>query len=432
MPRANPIENISDEEFRATLGRFFARFGENWFARRGDHPVRTLWQKQDFLSSFELYSLAIHIDRCESINATWTRHQLKQIKSDDLKNIRGAAFELAVVSMFGLPPQQSIPAKNGAKALDLTIVTADPSRKLRTSVKNFGESTHHADFLREATRFREHVREINTEKGYGSCEISLHFMKYPGLEGWASVRSSLPDILAGPLGEWNHEEDPPWRLIRKGGDPEWDPTRYSDLIQAFAPYHPNESNNLWSKLEKAYFELSELSPEEGTLNVVVVHVPESASLVACEAWAESWMRERPDRPLSGVILLQTAVVRGAPGRTTLTVSLGVVVNPNHEQADWLESAGLHLDIPVGTEVRGGTRQIVVDEFGRQMDISECYVFQRGDFYVRATNTPTGQHGEMRSPARGVLQHAVMDPMNTGQLFVVKAKVLPDDERLLLL
>src|SRR5688572_16607516 len=128
----------------AELNKYFQvlveAFNEEWLnKKRPINPIQELWQRNEELSTNELYTLAYSIERLSKIDRNWTRQQIKMCKSHDLNNSKGAVFELHALSMMHATQHCIKPAKLNQAGYDGTWHILN-DKEIRISIKNYGTS----------------------------------------------------------------------------------------------------------------------------------------------------------------------------------------------------------------------------------------------------------------------------------------------------
>lgn len=177
-----------------------------------------------------------------------------------------------------------------------------------------------------------------------------------------------------------------------------------------APFHPNERKNLFDKFDEAFFNAQEhVIPKPDGVRVVLMRVPETISLPACDQWAKEYLANNPGGPIDGVYLYQLTVLDQPNGQSVMSHAICITETPR--MAAWRAPAGkprriiaLNLAVGIGTEPTRG--QIVGGPM--MLQLNDGYVYQRGDFYTLYNfdpNKPTNL--TVRNLASGIFQHAVL-------------------------
>lgn len=165
----------------------------------------------------------------------------------------GAMFELLGLNM--LRASSVRPTPTNYPGYDAVVTVADGATIL-FSLKSYGTSTHERTFESESAEtervFIEAVQKLHV------LGLTLRAMtrNYPSAADWKALRQSLPTILGqtnygrGPL----HPVEETWAVAIADPPQEVLPlsnTRLSSQVLFLAPYHQNESKNLFDKLDDA-------------------------------------------------------------------------------------------------------------------------------------------------------------------------------------
>ncbi len=393
-------------------------FGIDWLETIGTNRIQQLWKQPYHLATVELYSLGHAIKRMLIIDPVFTKEKIDEIKSADTKTQNGAFFELFALNSFSYG-HQVIPAKGNNPGYDGTVEIAD-GNSFRLSVKNYSISVHHDNFLKSADEIRTKVEEALLKYGCPPLEIIItHKTGYPATENWKKLAAEIGHVLAtartlqeGKLGTLAVED---WGIILKriNGDGKTfsnNPKSYTLIINS--PFHKNEEKNLHDKLEEACANLVKHSREEtATLkNFVIVHLPKIASREKCEQWAKDYFNMYPGKPISGIILYQPLVTKDKKGNGTyISNGMSVIIRPGIAK-EFLPPA-FRMGFPVGMLERPFGEHAIFIQTSKdaiKIELKDFYIYQHGDHYYDATNTPAGLRGEMNKVASGVFQHAVMN------------------------
>src|SRR5208282_452229 len=113
--------------------------------------------------------------------------------------------------------------------------------------------------------------------GRTGLELRAIAADYPGEEDWAQLKRSISHILSHAPTPGKHPSSGLWRVIVLPISSDFNPLsqRYlSYLVTLLIPQHPNEQQNLISKLDQAYANADRHAVRVGDPNVcraVMVH-----------------------------------------------------------------------------------------------------------------------------------------------------------------
>jgi hypothetical protein len=101
--------------------------------------VQGLWQREDVLSTNELFLLGEAIVNLTTANPSWVAQKIREIKAVDTGQRAGAIFEMLGLNLFQGPNQRVEPAPANNPGCDGSVFFRDGS-SLMLSIKNHGIS----------------------------------------------------------------------------------------------------------------------------------------------------------------------------------------------------------------------------------------------------------------------------------------------------
>ena len=253
---------------------------------------------------------------------------------------------------------------------------------------------------------------------------------YPQDKNWETLRQLLPQVIrqASELGGGVFAaSDNSWILIVRPLESEYDyhPNFLSYKFHMTSPHHKNEYKNLIDKLNSACTNLTKhavlLSPENR--NVIYIHLPASAPVKKCVEWADNYMDDFQEQPISYVLFYQPTISTNLEEDTSYihhcfvqSESKSVPSKSVFPKHDLTIPVGIANSEPSTLELRLGDKTFTIEEE---------YIFQSGNFYVRGHKEGNQETFDIRKRASGVFVHAVI-----GDGAVMKGIFPPQDELLI--
>lgn len=427
---------VYEEEMRFLV----EQFGEKWiFSPKGANPLQQLMARKDELATSELFSFASNLRTLWKQNSKWAKEQIKIIKEGNPNNRQGAFFEINGLGMFESLNQRIVPASRNNPGTDGACFINE-EKILSISLKNYGISTHHENFLRDARKSETIIVElIQTMKPPPIQLLIGSFKSYPDKTNWKALTDQIDKILddfiktkASKL----YMIDDFW-LVRPSRIDESEnyyneKSSYQMLI--VSNYHRNEKKNLVDKLEEACANLSKFGKLESETekNALVIRLSELASITTCKAWANEYLEVNPNKPISAIILYQPTVATStADGRKQIH-NCYQVAHRNDEQIEWLYQKNLNLSFPLrlmSTHPANLKIMKAIDQTLSDDNLEEVYWYQSGNHYMKSEINEDGSvSGYVGSPGSGIFVHSVWEPsVDSGA--VTFGGYFPPDERL---
>jgi hypothetical protein len=422
MPKDNRIGRqtahlaASSDEINQRFAALDEAFGEAWLSA-GDHPLQALWQRNDSLAVNQLFLLGDAVGGLSAIDPRWVAQHVGKIKSIDLSKRRSSMFELLGVNLFRRPPQIIRPIVPPIRIyephFDAVLVLVDGAQ-LEISLKGYGMSSHEEHFRREAAATERLFTDILKEQRRNAVYFGALASAYPSSTAWTALRSALPTLVLKPppRGQLSLFGDV-WFATVKPLAPEFGP--YSDRYVSYqvfmlAPFHANESKNLFNKFEDAGANArAHGKPRDDVARVLLMRVPERISLSACERWTKDYVQKNQQGPLDSIYLYQLAVADLPDGQTGLTHTILPIEFPAF--AAWRSPVGklrrtVSIEYAVGEIATQPTQRQIV---GGPMPLvlGEQYVYQKGAFFKVFAFDPRGTHININNIASAIMQHAVL-------------------------
>ncbi len=377
------VDRFHETKHLSIVKKMINLFDEEWIISNQEHVLHKLIKRQDIIAEMELDSFAASVRKLRKISPQWLNNQIKIIKQNDINNQKGAMFEiLGLGSLIGSENYEIIPASMGNPGYDGIVQFRDGS-KINLSMKNFGISRFQKDYYDELKKIRNIlVDEMNIQSKNGiQCEII--FNEYPSF----SMYNRISDIIKGLVSRYNEEviEESVDNqvLIRLRKLPyKFSIKEKSYLIFALSPEHKNEFANLRDKLEEACVNLSKNDKGKDEINGIWIHLHENANIKKCQEYVQNYIGNKVC-PIDLVLLYQPSIARNLIDRNVhLHHTILPAINMNY--IEWYERHRnrISLSFPIGLHSNNvAESNIFINNQKREIDLTECYFYQRGDLYI---------------------------------------------------
>ena len=433
--RQNPLGMEDQEQLETAFESLCEHLGQRWLESKGSHPLQQLWLRKDALATSELYSLGYSMRKFEQADKHWLKHQVRQIKSNQENNRKGALFE---VMGLGWLNGNIVPAKRNQAGYDGTIHFSSGALA-RLSLKNYGISAHQKEFFKKSSRAESILCDAMKKSDKNAIQLFVDAPKgYPSDQHWDLLYEGIPTVIAVfNEGAQNYAFKDAWfvglnkldladKQLHKGHQ------SYTCLLMS--PFHKNEEQNLLSKLDEACgdFSAHSLTESDGAVNLIYVHLPVTASLSNCFRWANEYFENHPEKPISGVILYQPSVATDVDSNETF-INHCCVICSNKRFADWANlhpSNRISMTVPIGRTSQSPTESKMV--MGTEMvSIDNRYIFQAGHHYILPSSQDGKINGVISRLGSGIFTHLVLKIFPNEPEFVISGHFAPEDTLLIL-
>jgi hypothetical protein len=363
------------------------------------------------------------------IDSKWVREQIRRIKGGDQNGRRGAMFELLGLNLLGASSVK--PTSPNYPGYD-AVITVPDGAKLLVSLKSYGTSTHEETFRTESAATERTFLAAVQPLRISGLTLRAIAQKYPSLTDWKMMRHALPLIL----GQTNngcgqiHPVGETWALaVIPNPPPEVLPlsrTHLSYQVIFLAPYHNNESKNLFYKLDDAAANARKHAnvASEESARAVMVRLPETISFETCRECAQHYVDENSEGPIDSVMLYQPTVVDQSDNTNIIDHAFFQCGTARY--STWVRPERMiNISTMVG-KFSGGTRRQLTRGWNLP-DISQMYNYQHGEFYTVhdwKPNVPITF--DINYLATGIFQHAVVKN-ESGE--IVLAGIFPPQKAL---
>jgi len=234
-------------------------------------------------------------------------------------------------------------------------------------------------------------------------------------EDWQQLRDALSSLGSGrqTIGVWIVLFDD--TLPSKFGP--YSKHQISYQIFFSAPFHKNESKNLSDKFDDAFANATKHAKPSNSVRVVLMRVPETMALPACDQWAKDYLSNNSASPIDAILLYQLALIDQPDDSSIMGHSLMISDTPRFSA--WRAAAtpprGLVINRAVGIEILPS--RVLITNGPTNADFRDGYHYQRGEYFTAYPfdpNRPTNV--VLRNISSGIFQYAVIVlPDGTEQL-----------------
>lgn len=415
--RESDSQNISDSEKEQYLQNVAAWLGADWLASDGNHPVKTIWKRRDWLATLELLTVGSALERIK--NKTFPRvlkESAKAVRSTDYGNSCGSVFEILASSMFDSPrhPVQMAPA--GKSGYDFSVHLPDEI-EMRVSCKALVPSKKELLFKSccqkmcdrlalmlpngKGTLVKALIAEPTNPKNLdpvyaldGMTKSIIHYLQRTGPQSYYSDgwRFSLQDLhpVSAPR-FWTGER--------------------SYTFAGLSPHLIDEQRRYDDKIIDAFNNLKKYCSDvsDNKVNAVAIKIPNSISMSRAIEYLQSlW---HPDNSHVSMVLIYRSNIATNEAENTSYIhhELKYVSNPHAKFGiGGVISNGFQFDLSVLYGLIGEETTLKMASLSDEADISNCYSFINGRHYYES---------DIDLNSGGGITHTRM--MNTAAFWVPK-------------
>lgn len=423
-----PIENIPDAELASAKSAIVEAFGEDWLESNdvAPHPIKRLWVREDALVGIELISLGKAIEHSKTIDQKWFSKRIQDIKRDG-KTSHGYVFEIMSISMMTMGGMNVTPARDSTPGID-AIIHYDDGFEIFASMKNHNMSDQERFFRQRChiarAKSEAHLRTIGI-----AATITLDIKEVLTKPEWEEVEKAIESYGAISLTDnvvsvaQGKATICIYPLDAHKGFEKFSPHHFSDSFLAISAQYKNEQVNFRSNVLKGAKNLAKhRSFSDESANAILLKIHATADIDELKDYGIELLKNDTSlRSVSAIILYQTQVVRHK----------GMPVVSHHTQVALRDDAALHghaihISPMFGITSDGRPKNLLTSATHPPFDLNERYVFQAGDHYYLAKETPNGIKAKAAYFGPGLHAHAVIVDGDT--IVLLKGK-FPKDEQL---
>ena len=287
---------------------------------RKTHPIRTIWQSKDVISTQELYWLGDSIQLISKVNSGWLRDAIAKTKLFDISRA-GTMFEIIMIAALLRGGQEAEPSPPNAPKID-AIFTTFNGQSVAVSMKSFGATSREKEFLRESTTISKAVRGVMTRRRLHWLGFLATAEEYPRPVDWTQLPPIVEDLSLRGLSEKRNGVWTvcPLRWHRGNGSLSANFQSYSHVI--VSPHHENESKTFADNIAAAAKDLDEYASglHDSSFSVLFVRISENADMTQQLTSAKAYLLSGTSR-IDGIMFLQMSVaVQSTMNTTSILIS----------------------------------------------------------------------------------------------------------------
>jgi len=415
------METTPEEQSRL-LALLATHFTEQWLTATPENGIQEVWQRDDLISTQELLSFAVAIEKMLANDEKWTKEQIINAKSCNKNTARGAWFEIVGLSYLVNSDYTVAPTKSNTPGIDAVLKWSNDTT-INLSLKRYDVSTHEMYFHTKMEQIEDVLKSSLHENGIIGVKCSVIFNNYPKDTDYDAVKErvkrAITQIAATP--------DKGVIMQHPNGSMEISvvPLLAYDLSDRHNSYeliglcklHDNEFKNLTDKLDNACANLRKHASDKckKQLNGVFVHMHESVAMDLCCGHLTAYLADISDNPIGFVWLYKPSLTRGEKGHCTKWSHVFMNVADKTIMNHWKCSGGKFPKFSVvyasAIETTDIKQTLLADDV--EIILNDMYIFQRGNVYVNATREEDGSANcNLLHPAPGIHIHGVFkDTLN---------------------
>ncbi|PWB90933.1 hypothetical protein C5688_08715 [Methylocystis sp. MitZ-2018] len=408
----NDLKELNDK-----LEAIARNFSVEWLDADGDNPLQKLWKRRDALATNELLNFGDAIEGFEKVDESWLSEKVQIVKSGDEGNRSGAIFELLGLNTFLFAGNNVIPAKSSNPGYDGTVTLNDGSSWL-VSIKNHGMTSYHRFFQKNAKEVDGQFQRWLAKHSASGTELRIFAQKYLDATAWGDVKSDLRHILDGQLDGTarNYKPKGKAQIILENLSNKYQPLgehNISSVTFIAAKAHKNEQDKFLEDIRKGCSNLVKHTKNEpnSACPVLFVRLCANASVNNCKSWADDYFKQFPNERVGLIILYQATIVT-SESSSSLAHYILPIEGPQFSK--WRNPPGHpqralpNMGVLVGVILGKASRKVIVADDGRQIELDDTYLYQRGDIYRRYVTQGGTVSATLSNPAPGIKIHAEID------------------------
>ena len=193
--------DFNNTSFINTIKIIEELFGKKWLNKnKQNHPLKQLWQRQDFLASNELYVIGLGLNKAlQHKEKKWIDNFVKEIKQHkDIRQIQAICYELFIYTLF----QNNVKlAKPNQQSFDLILIKN--TQKINISVKRLTESDRANQLYSDFIQYKQFLVENLNALNENAIQLIMMFSEYKNYELEKS-KKLIQEALKNKQNIFNH------------------------------------------------------------------------------------------------------------------------------------------------------------------------------------------------------------------------------------
>lgn len=363
-------------------------FSSEFLNSEGENPLQLLWKRKDAIAAVELYYFSECLRRLFQIDKKWTIENLLRLKEADKHNFRGIVFEIIALGMLSHEENKVYPSKKNQPGIDGIVYFATDS-KINFSIKNFNHSTYQEEFNKNGQQVERLLIQLAKNFGCSSLEVLIEGKKTKILAtDWDDLRKNISSCIKQFNGNNSLEvEIEAWRIAIKPliaiDGLEFSKFEFSYTLVMYAPFHPNEKDNLISRIVDARDNMLKHAPEEteGKLNFIFIQLPPTASFNKSIEWASEFLND--EKSISGIMFYQPFFYSDGDEENFYLINPLKFVTDERYRSLGFGNRPFPVYFPVGQVISNPPAKLYGSKDLRLSPENEMYIYQSGNHYYKA-------------------------------------------------
>lgn len=281
QPEKNEIDEAKKKLFRKEVADFF---GEKWLNTEGKNPVQITWKRKDAFAEMEVITLGDCLNVLKKDHRKWILDNIQTIKSNELNNARGAIFEVLLAGYQKKMEMENhsfevIPARQHQKGYDVSLKFKDDFVE-NISIKWLASSRHNDVFQEKMKKLESKIKEAIKKFPRYSFHVSISLGKYPSnAQDWSKIENkTIKSFEKSSFANYMYDDDfikVKVYTVTHHKNMKLYSGKQSYSFIVFSPYHKNEEDNIFSKMQKAAHTTNKNSPESSNMikNTCFIRIP---------------------------------------------------------------------------------------------------------------------------------------------------------------
>jgi hypothetical protein len=408
--RARSYEHLqpaTPQEAEACVQAVERCFGSAWLtAASPKHGLQKVWQRFDHLATSEIFRLGKSIIELEKRAPEWLKSTARNIRKGG-ENGHGFLGEILVCGEFAPVGGFLTPADKKQPGFDAVATHADGTTHL-ISIKRHDRSKHEAEFRMWGYQIRKTFRgRLNLTKSSRALSIVVSrimqvsdveeiircLKELRDLSGYHKIADGAVELIFSPI-SW-----PSAPLARAYS---------SDRFMLIAREHDKEQLRFEKNIRVAGNKFKNaLAMNDPRCRVLYMRIHQAGDMDRLVGFSQQYLDEPADQGLDAIFLIQPCVARTA-GASQIHYRVGGAFGRRFS-AEAVAGRTYSACIGVGSVSPSKVALALMDGEGRQVgELSDHYVYQRGDLFASMKVDQNGASGEMCNPGDGISVHCVAE------------------------
>ena len=439
MSQSEPKE-MTDVEKQACRDEVSNFLGEEWLGKDNGNPIQIAWKRKDHFARTEIVTLGKCLSVLKEDHQKWILDNIPAMKSKEVNNAHGAIFEVLLAGYQKMMENQHglfevIPARQHQQGYDVSLRFEDEFVE-NVSIKWLASSHHNDVFHGKMKSLESKVKEIIKKLPHFGFNICVMLAKYPSsAQDWSKVGSKTIKLLE-ELKDFNNLYVDDFVNVKVNIV---DHHRHMKLYKgmqsysfmAAAPYHKNEENNIFAKIQKAAYTTNQKSPKssEQIKNTCFIRIPTFIDPNYCRNICIKNKDLMKYDNLQSILFYCAAIGTNLKENNSFIIHYIAPFITNVEHL--VQTKKTHLPglcFPMGVISDKYDPPQLVNEMGEPFSLKEHYVYQNGKCYIDCLDYKMGEMIPLDSAPDGIeTYHMVKVPdgsvcitayKGTGELFIL--------------